>query len=615
MPLYPNSRYNPLYGYPPQVSPGLLSPDVGDSSSPAFDPTMAALAQNQQAPPLPPPPQTQPAPQRLNDTAAGASIQNLPPLTPPNGQFPAGGSARDTGVKQLLAKSMPPPGMAPASTPDVAASPDSIEAAPEPTAADVTAGVPASATGPTDTDKQISELAQQAKDLKKPELGKTNWLQRLSSALLAMTRFAPYSDQIVHPKFTEQLKAYEGQQADIAGKAKTLENAEATEAQAESRRGWAAQRKSTELLNQERAEQLANKPASDAAARQLKLDEDAQKFYQTHTQDIEKAGGQIVPQGMQIPPDWTQIPIENPSTKQHELWVQPPLLTSIKNEDPALAGELIKRNMMTDEQAGQAISPAARKSYRDMLQKAREDEANNASKAPANVPIEDQLINEYINDPHNLKPDGSKPSKLDAKTAITAKTQPPQRPPQALAYAPDPNVPGGFIAQEVGPGTHLGPGALTQAGVNSENSPTAQMRNVAAQAGLVHQQTPAMLSELDRLKGSIGPLAGRWNEFMQGKVGMDNPDFAGLRADLLMYSSAVALMHARGRLPENLREEFDRMLNNPGQNFENLKSAMSHIDDWTAKNMAAMGSNPAATVPAQPAPKIRKYNTTTGKLE
>ncbi len=70
---------------------------------------------------------------------------------------------------------------------------------------------------------------------------------------------------------------------------------------------------------------------------------------------------------------------------------------------------------------------------------------------------------------------------------------------------------------------------------------------------------------------------------------MDDPEFAGLRADLLMYSSAVALMHARGRLPENLRAEFDRAINAPKQTPENLKAVIRVIDDWTSKNAQAMG--------------------------
>ena len=76
---------------------------------------------------------------------------------------------------------------------------------------------------------------------------------------------------------------------------------------------------------------------------------------------------------------------------------------------------------------------------------------------------------------------------------------------------------------------------------------------------------------------------------MQGKVGLDNPKMAGLRADLLMMSSAVALMHARGRLPENLREEFDGAINAPKQTPENLIAVLNHINQWTQANISAMG--------------------------
>jgi hypothetical protein len=141
--------------------------------------------------------------------------------------------------------------------------------------------------------------------------------------------------------------------------------------------------------------------------------------------------------------------------------------------------------------------------------------------------------------------------------------------------------------------------------------PTTQQRNVGAQAQLVHEQIPGLISEIDRLKDKLGPVSGRWNEFMQGKVGLNDPDFAGLRTDLLMASSAVALMHARGRLPENLRAEFDNAINAPQQNFENLKSVLKHVDQWTAANMKAMGAPESGGSSGG----VRKYNPATGKLE
>lgn len=163
----------------------------------------------------------------------------------------------------------------------------------------------------------------------------------------------------------------------------------------------------------------------------------------------------------------------------------------------------------------------------------------------------------------------------------------------------------------VEPGQHVPKGAMTASQTGSVNAPTMQMRNVAAQASLVHEQTPMMLSEIDRLKNKLGPAMGRWNEFMQGKVGANDPEFAGLRADLLMYSSAVALMHARGRLPENLREEFDRAINAPKQTPENLKAVINKIDDWTAKNMKAMGQSQSQQSP--PATDIVTVKTKDGQ--
>ena len=165
----------------------------------------------------------------------------------------------------------------------------------------------------------------------------------------------------------------------------------------------------------------------------------------------------------------------------------------------------------------------------------------------------------------------------------------PTQPPGITMIVPDPNNPGGGVVQRLTAGSRVAPGAQTAAGVNSVNTPTTQMRNVEKQAELVHQEMPGLISEINQTKDLLGPISGQWNEFMQGKVGMDNPRMAGLRSDLLMMSSAVALMHARGRLPENLREEFDRTINAPKQSPENLIATLQHIDKWTKDNMATMG--------------------------
>lgn len=171
---------------------------------------------------------------------------------------------------------------------------------------------------------------------------------------------------------------------------------------------------------------------------------------------------------------------------------------------------------------------------------------------------------------------------------IAAAKQAPQRPPQTLVVLP------GGQTEVARPGMTLPEGTQNIGGFSTMGRPTTQMRNVNAQAQIASEGIPPVIAEIGRLKSQLGPAEGRWNEFMQGRVGMENPELAGLRADLLMVSSAVALAHARGRLPENLREEFDQAINAPHQTADNLISVLNHIKPWMDR-MGTMGTGPSST--------------------
>jgi hypothetical protein len=108
----------------------------------------------------------------------------------------------------------------------------------------------------------------------------------------------------------------------------------------------------------------------------------------------------------------------------------------------------------------------------------------------------------------------------------------------------------GNIIGYVQPGTNQfkpvtdidGLGAATGATGQSGESvipvqPTAQMRNVGAQAQVAADKIPDVIKEIDQMRDSLGPVSGNWNAFMQGKIGLRDPALAGLRADLLMTSS------------------------------------------------------------------------------
>ena len=76
-----------------------------------------------------------------------------------------------------------------------------------------------------------------------------------------------------------------------------------------------------------------------------------------------------------------------------------------------------------------------------------------------------------------------------------------------------------------------------------------------------------------------------------------------------MMSSAVALAHAQGRLPENLREEFDRAINAPKQTPENLKATIQAMVPWLqqVQSQGSKGGAPPASGAPPAGAKIRDY--------
>jgi hypothetical protein len=166
---------------------------------------------------------------------------------------------------------------------------------------------------------------------------------------------------------------------------------------------------------------------------------------------------------------------------------------------------------------------------------------------------------------------------------------------------PDGN--GGNKLVRIYPGEPIPQGAQTQTGLNSVNTPTTTQRTAAGRAETVVAMAPQVISEINAMGPDLGPVGGRWNDFMQGKLGSDNPKFAGLRADLLMMSSAVALAHAQGRLPENLREEFDRSINAPQQTAANLTATIQHMIPWL-QQMQKQGQPNAQVNAGAGAPKV-----------
>ena len=164
-----------------------------------------------------------------------------------------------------------------------------------------------------------------------------------------------------------------------------------------------------------------------------------------------------------------------------------------------------------------------------------------------------------------------------------------------------PDGKGGRTMVHIMPGQSVPEGAQTAQGVNAVSTPTMQQRTAAGRAQTVHEMMPEVINDINGMKDKIGKISGRWNEFMQGKIGMEDPEFAGLRADLMMTSTAVALAHAQGRLPEGLRQEFEHMINSPKQSAGNLVAILQKIDPWLGKQIEQGGvKSTTNATPARP---------------
>lgn len=199
-----------------------------------------------------------------------------------------------------------------------------------------------------------------------------------------------------------------------------------------------------------------------------------------------------------------------------------------------------------------------------------------AGKPPAHKSAEDRYMEEFA----QTHP-GSKVA--DAVRAYAKDHETPQRPPQALMVDPTTQT-----AVGIGPGSHVPQGAMTPGGVNSVNVPTGQTRTMAETAPKVLDLAARAGQLIDQQVNGLGPLAGRWSEFMAGKVGAPNPEFTKLRTDIGLLQTALMRMHVGARGGEQMMEHFRNLIDVAKQDPENLKAALEEITAY-AKEVGASG--------------------------
>lgn len=113
-----------------------------------------------------------------------------------------------------------------------------------------------------------------------------------------------------------------------------------------------------------------------------------------------------------------------------------------------------------------------------------------------------------------------------------------------------------------------------------ETGPTMGTRNMQQMSTVLQPRVDKLIQDTDQISGKIGPVAGRWNDFWQGKVGADDPQFAKYKDDMEYLSSAMAIAHARGRIPASVAEKFDTMYEAGKQSPANMKAALGVAKEW-----------------------------------
>ena len=92
-------------------------------------------------------------------------------------------------------------------------------------------------------------------------------------------------------------------------------------------------------------------------------------------------------------------------------------------------------------------------------------------------------------------------------------------------------------------GQPLSPETKNPIGLHMPEAPTGATRAQAQTAARVVTELPRIRKEVQSLGSELGPIQGRWNEFLTGKVGTGDPRFEQLRTDMEFLSAAAAKFH------------------------------------------------------------------------
>lgn len=113
-----------------------------------------------------------------------------------------------------------------------------------------------------------------------------------------------------------------------------------------------------------------------------------------------------------------------------------------------------------------------------------------------------------------------------------------------------------------------------------QNGPTSTMRTMGQTAGDLRQLFPDMrkqISDLDA-QGKLGPIAGRWEDFLANKVGDADPAYERFRVASDLLDTGLMKAHFGGRGAVQAMDHFKSLFNSGKASAAQLNAALDSID-------------------------------------
>ena len=111
---------------------------------------------------------------------------------------------------------------------------------------------------------------------------------------------------------------------------------------------------------------------------------------------------------------------------------------------------------------------------------------------------------------------------------------------------------------------------------------TSAARTRSEIAGSLLSHLSPILEQVDTLEaaGRLGPIMGRWNDFMVGTIGAGDPEYTELRTNIGLLQTGLMMAHVGARGGVKLLEKFTDLVNAQKMSAATLRGTLKAIEGW-----------------------------------